>query len=203
MNTSSKPISVKSFLFKSGTKAAASAIGFLQQYRDFLTTSEVAPITSPILAQVDAKELMPTAALDLIRSAVLSHHLLVEAKKAEDKLIQQAKEESEPKASKNYTASIYTGKGEEVLSKSFTFPQDACRWVDLRLFDASSDCYGVLQSNHILIKGELQSEVILRGDSIARLLAAKKTPFSKRMGSNGKLSWGVKSKPSHSVFSRG
>ena len=201
--TTSKPLTVKSFLFKSGTKAAASAIGFLQQYRNWLETSEVASITSPILAQVDTGELLPTPALNLIRSAVLSHHLLVEAKKAEDKLAQQAKEESEPKASKNYTASIYTGKGEEVISKSFTFPQDACRWIDRTLFDSESSCYGVLQSNHILIKGELQSEVITRGDAISRLLRPSKHPFSKRMGSDGSLGWKMKSKPSHSVFSRG
>jgi hypothetical protein len=202
MNTQSKPITVKSFLFKAGTKAANSASGFLQAYREFLVHGEVASITSPILARVDAKELLPTPALELIRQAVLSHHLLVEAKKAEDKLLAE-QNPSEKKPTSNYTASIYTSKGEEVLSKNFTLPQDGGRWIDRTLFASESDYYGVLQSNHILIKGELQSEVYLRQDSIARLLRPSKHPFSKKTGSNGKLSWGVKLKPSHASFSRG
>lgn len=210
-----KAISPKMFLHRANGKAANSAISFLQQYRDFLTTGELAPITSSIMAQVDAGTVMPTPGLEMVRAAVLGHMIAQEAQVAEIQicLADEAAEAHTP--TKNYSATVYDSKGNVAtridakgkvveIVQDFNLPQDAHRFLDRRLIEQASDCYGIMQSNKILIAGELQSEVVLRQDALSRLLASKKQPFSKKVGSrDSKLSWGAKVAQSRSHFSHG
>lgn len=210
MSNDSKPrkMTVKMFLHRSGGKVSASA--FLQAHRDFLVTGELASVTSPILAKIDAGQTMPTPGLEEIRSVVLRHHLLAEALKAEAKLL-AAGEGPAASASKTWEVTCYdsrgnvqtrvNAKGETVdLSESFALQQRASEWADRRLVhDCASDCFATL----IHVPSGLEA-VIMRNDAMGRVFPKIKTPVIKQTGSrDGKLSFGTKVHESRAVFSRG
>src|ERR1700721_2084558 len=200
MSNDKKPLSIKSWLFKSGTKAAASASAFLQAHRAFLESGELAPITGEILAKVDAKELLPTPGLELIRNAVLAHSIQVESRKAEQRMMQAASDDKEGKSTKPWQVIIYTAKGdvatkindkgEEVeLSMSFDLQQRASDWCDRRLTpDCAHDCFGVITHNPTSLE-----VVVLYVDAMGRQNPKVKGAATKKVGSrDSKLSWGSK-----------
>lgn len=205
-----RKMSPKGFLHKANGKISADA--FLKQHREWLTTGELAQFTSPILAKLDAKESMPTATLEQIKSVVLSHHLAVEIKKAEVAMDKA----QEPGTSKCYLATIrdsegnictrVTEKGEtEDLQKSFDLGSDAERWTDRRLYHGASDWFGVIEMTKMFnAHGEPISSVIKREDAMARIDKKVKGPVVKAQPkSTNSLGFGVKAKQSHASFSRG
>lgn len=202
----------KGFLTKTGsTKAISSALGFIQAYREYLTTGEVASATSPIVARLDAGEVPASIALDEIKKAVLAH--ILEQDKIQVVEPKQVKETSSSKRShpiKPFEARIVdpatgkictrvTEKGEiEDLIKCFDQPQQAERWCDRRLFDGCVSWYGEIRHY------EKPWDVINRDDSIARVLKRPLPPVSKSPKYGGtQLSWGMKCKQDHSSFSKG
>jgi hypothetical protein len=201
----------KMFLHKSGTKAAASASAFLAAHRTFLETGELYPVTGPILAKLDAKELMPTPALSELRQVILNHMIASEVSKLE-----RAHEVTE-RTPKNWQVTIYTSEGKVAqrfktedqewvdLVAEFDQPQEADRWADRRLFEGEHDWFAVVSHATQLNKhGQLLSSTITRQDAMARVLASKPGPVIKGQAkSSGRLGWGVKSKPSVSKFSAG
>jgi len=202
----------KMFLHKSTGKAALAASGFIAAHREFLLTGELALFTTPILLKVDSKDLMPTPALDQLKEVVLAHHLAEEIRKAEEKM-NAAPTQRKTKA---YVATIYDSKTGEVvqekndqgklvdLTESFDDSTRAEGWTDRRLFD-SPGCFGVVESTKLFRQdGTAFAATILRDDSIARILRKPKAPVMKaQKKSGGRLSFGVKVKPSHASFSRG
>lgn len=202
-----RTMSVKGFLFKASGKVSAEA--FLQAHRVWLETGEVAEVSSPILRMLDEKQILPTPALELLSQAILTYHLRMASEKAERQLLQNADPSSH--TSKPWLATVYNAKGEVVqndkeedLSKFFQLASDADRWVDLRLVEGASDNFAVIEHARIMrADGTPISTTIMRGDALARILKAKKHPFSKRTGTDSRMSFGVKSKPSRSVFSHG
>ena len=214
MNTEKKVrgMSPKGFLFKSTTKAAASADAFLKAHKEWLLTGNLAEVTSPILKALDSKEIMPTPALDAIKLAVTNHMIMVEINKGEAAMA--AREEvAEPK---NWIATIYTAKGEIAtkkdihgkvvdLQEQFDIPQDADRWTDRRLFDGECTWYGIVSHTKIVNKdGDPLSTIVMRTDAIGRILAKKKGPVVKgESKGNGKLGFGVSCKQSVAKFSHG
>jgi hypothetical protein len=210
-----RKMTLKGFLHKTETKAAASATAFLAQYREFLLTGELALFTAPILSKVESKELMPTPALEEIKAVVLAHHLAEQVRQAQEKM-DRANEPSERKT-KAYVATIYNSKTGEVvqekndagklvdLTESFEDGTRAEGWTDRRLFDGSPDWFGVVESTKLFRNdGTAFAATILRDDSIARILRKPKAPVMKaQKKSGGRLSFGVKCKPSHASFSRG
>ena len=210
-----KKMTPKMFLFKSGTKAANSALAFLQTHRDFLVTGELASVTSPILAKIDAGQTMPTPGLEEIRAAVLSHHLLVECQKAEAKLLASndpsSHGETSSRTSKTWEVTCYDSrgnictrvntKGETVdISESFPLQQRASEWADRRLVhNCASDCFATITH----IPSGLEA-VIMRGNAMARLFKAPTPGVFKKLGKgDGKLSFGVKAHQSRATFSHG
>lgn len=210
-----RQMTAKGFLHKAGTKAAFAAQAFLLSHREWLTTGELAQVTSPILAKLDEKlisvpGIVPGVAaqesLQEIKTAVLNHMIQADALKAE-----AAMEKAQEKGvEKNHIATILDGHGvictrtkedgtEEDLIKGFDLPQDAMRWIDRRLFDGASDWNGNLvhtQTN--------QEEQIIREDSIARILKQPRGPVIKPQSkSTPRLGFGVKAKQSTASFSRG
>lgn len=197
----------KGFLHKTTTKAANSAIAFLAQYREFLTTGELADRTSPILAKVDAGELLPTPALKEIQYAVMTHIIEADTRKAE-KVV-------EPGASggtrKPWRTTVYNAEGvvqtrtntkgeEEDLIKGFDLGQDADRWADRRLFEGTHGWYAIVE--HTVLANI--STRIERGDAMARILKQPKGPTVQVRGKSTKtLGFGVKAKESRASFSRG
>jgi hypothetical protein len=209
-----RKMTVKGFLHKAGTKAAASAIAFLAAHRAWLETGELAEVTSPILRLLDEKQIMPTPALDEIKRVVLAHHLQVESEKAEAKLVEAADPSSHP--TKPWVATIYDAKGNVVqventkgevvdLEMSFAFCHEADRWTDRRLFEGAPDWFGVVQSRILMrADGTPISTTVMRDDAIARILKKPKSPLVKKTGVNdNRLSFGVKVQQTRSHFSHG
>lgn len=208
MTEAKKPrvMTPKGFLAKTTTRAANSAISFIAQYRAWLTTGELASVTSPIIAKMDAGKVLPTPALKEIQAAVLGHIIAIDVSKAE-KSIEEA---DKPKVYKDWVATIYNSAGEvqtrvtekgetEDLIQSFDEPARADGWVDRRLFDGASDWYGVV----LHTKSKVRT-IIDRGSSIARVLKQKKGPSVHARGLSTKtLGFGVKSKQTRVSFSRG
>lgn len=208
-------MSPKGFLHKTTTKAAHSAAAFLATHRDWLETGELALFTTPILLQVDSKELMPTPALERIKEVVLAHHLAEEIRLAQEKM-EKADEPSERKT-KAYVARIYDSKTGEVvqvqndkgkwvdLEESFDNGTRAEGWADRRLFDGASTWFGTVEATKLFKQdGSTFTATVLRVDAIGRILKVPKGPVMKaQKQSTGRLGFGVKCKPSHASFSRG
>ncbi len=198
----------KGFLAKTQTKAANSAIAFLAQYREYLTTGEVAEATSPIVAKVDSGELLPTPALREIQYAVMTHII-----KADEKKLEQSATGGGGKTGtrKSWRATVYDAAGNvatrvkadgevEDLIKGFDLSQDADRWCDRRLFDGTHGWYAEVEHTIIPnIKARID-----RADAVARILKKPKGPTVAVRGKSTKtLGFGVKAKESRSSFSRG
>ena len=201
-----KTLSPKGFLTKTGQKAVSSAEGFIEAYREFLMQSEVAYLTAPIVELIDQGSLMPTSALQEIKKAVLAHVMQIDFLKAEKRLEKEQSAKSE-KATKKFSARIIDGCGEtcfeikdgerEELFKYFDLPQQAERWLDLRLADGAPDWTG------IIYQGEEAYDLINRVRAMGRVFAKSKPAVVRTTKSTGKLSFGVKAVQSHCYFSRG
>jgi hypothetical protein len=204
--TKTRTMSPKGFLNRAN--AAKSAIGFIQAHREYMLSGELAPVLAPILAKVDAKELMPTPALNEVATATMNHIIALSLKE-----IAEAASGEKPTrqgTSKNWTATIYDSTGkvctrintkgeEEDLIKGYDLSEDGRRWIDRRLFDGASDWYGELVHSHSSCK-----ETVFRQDAVARMLAKKRGPsvhVSAR--STGKLSFGAHCKQKRVSFSHG
>ena len=202
--TKERKMSPKGFLAKTQTKAANSAIAFLAQYRDYLVTGELKDKTSPIIAQVDAGELLPTPALREIQYAVMTHIIESDAAKAD-----KAAEPATKGTRKSWKASIYdaagvlqtkiNGKGEEEdLIQGFDLGQRANEWADRRLFEGTHGWYAIVE--HTTLTNV--SSRIERGDAMARVLRQPKGPAIHQKGKSTKtLGFGVKAKQTRVTFS--
>jgi glycogen debranching enzyme len=82
--------------------AKATVDGFLSMHRQFLNGYS---FLEPILEAYDNKELLPTPTLSTIQSALMSHFLEQETKKAQAKM--DKADEAEESVSKNYTVSLF------------------------------------------------------------------------------------------------
>lgn len=202
----------KGFLSKASGKVSADA--FLASHRAWLENGELASLTSPILRKLDEKAILPTPALEDIKSLVMNHILTATSITPSEQSNKLPKETKAP--IKSWIATIYDGKGEvqthtkpdgsqEDLCKSFDTASDADRWTDRRLFEGASDWYGVVSHTSMLNKyNEPLSSVIMRDDAMGRILQVSKGPVMKGQSkSAGKLSFGVKVHNDRSVFSRG
>lgn len=199
----------KGFLHKTTTKAAGSALAFLASYREYLLTSEVSVVTSPIIARLDAGEILPTPALEEVKAAVFTHMLASDALKAEAAIEKQ----QQPKKTKPHVAMIYdeTGviatrlneEGEvEELIKAFDMPQDAMRWIDRRLVEAAPRSYATLDHTKTVGAGSAMQETITRNESFERIYKVARGPVMKPQSkSTPRLGFGVKAHPSKSTFS--
>jgi hypothetical protein len=206
-DTKERKMTPKGFLHKTTTKAANSAIAFLAQYREYLTTGELALKTSPIIAQVDAGELLPTPALKEIQYAVMTHIIESDTAKAEKSMDETARVGTR----KPWRTTIYNAAGEvqtrvtekgevEDLIKGFDLGQRANEWADRRLFDGASDWYAMVEHT---VLANVQTR-IERSDSIARILKQPKGPTIQQKGKSTKtLGFGVKAKETRVTFSRG
>lgn len=202
-----RKMSPKGFLAKTQTKAANSAIAFLAQYREYLTTGEVASKTSPILARVDAGELLPTPALKEIQYAVMTHIIEADTAKLEKSQDQAARTGTR----KPWRATVFNAKGEvqtrikndgdeEELIKGFDLGQEADRWCDRRLFEGAEGWYATVEHTTL---ANIHTR-IERGDAIARILKQPKGPAIQQKGKSTKtLGFGVKAKETRVTFSRG
>lgn len=201
-----RKMSPKGFLHKTTTKAAGSAAAFLATYREWLTTGELAPLTSPILLKMDNKEVMPTPALEEIKNVVFAHMLELDCRKSEAS-IEKAQTEKEPKA---HVGIIYTESGviatrlnaqgeEEELIKQFDLPQDCQRWIFRRLIEAAPRSYATMDHTKTA-----QQETLSRDDAFADAFKIKKGPtYKPQSKTTSKLGFGVKVSDDRASFSRG
>jgi hypothetical protein len=221
MSDTKKPrnMTPKGFLHKTTTKAALSAHAFLDQYREYLTTGELAERTSPILAKYDADKAqalakmqdtnkIAQASLKEIAHAVMVHIIESDHAKMEEKL----EEAQSPKTGtkKPWIATILDAAGnictrvkedgeEEELVKGFDHASEADRWVDRRLFEGASDWYGEIDHASLPIHTRIE-----RQDAIARILKKAKGPTVQVRGKSTKtLGFEHKAKENRFYFSRG
>lgn len=210
-------MTVKGFLAKA-TKPNISAQGFLDQYREFMLTGELSYVLSPILAKVDAGEMMPTPAVAAIAVATMYHRIAKDTIAAKKSIAAQedAKEEGPakvkaPRKVSNWTSTVLDSAGnvctrinakgeEEDMVKGFDASGDADRWSDRRLaLDCVAGCYAVVSHAHSAVK-----TFIMRDDAMARFYRQAKGPTIKPQSkTTDKLGFGVKAKESRSSFSRG
>jgi hypothetical protein len=204
---SNRKITAKGFLSKSNTRAANSASAFISVYREWLITGEVASKTSPIVAKLDAGQLLPTPALNEIKLAVMTH--IIEADRLHmEKSLEKQSETSPNTIPKTWTASIFDSQDifqvrlkdngdEEQLCKGFEKASDADRWVDRRLFDGASDWYAVIEGLGTYV-------VVDRQSAIARTLRKQKGPTcAVKSVSTRTLGFEVHAKQDRASFSRG
>lgn len=207
-------MSPKGWLHKTTTKAAHNAIAFIDQYREWLSTGELALFTTPILLKVDSKELLPTPALEELKAVVLAHHLAEEIRKAEEKM--QAAAEPSQRKSKSYEVIVYNAKGDvqqapdsngkiKDLKESFDSSTKAEGWADRRLFDGAPGWFAVVTATKLFRQdGTNFAATVLRDDAIMRILKVKKGPVMKAQKKpSGRLSFGVKVHESKVSFSHG
>lgn len=202
--TKERKMSPKGFLAKTQTKAANSAIAFLAQYRSYLTTGELKDATSPIIAKVDAGELLPTPALREIQYAVMTHIIESDSAKAD-----KASEPATKQTRKPWRTTIYDAAGvvqtktnskgeEEDLIQGFDLSQRASEWGDRRLFEGTHGWYAIVE--HTTLTNV--SSRIERGDAMARVLRQPKGPAIHQKGKSTKtLGFGVKAKQTRVTFS--
>jgi hypothetical protein len=203
--TTQRKMTPNGFLFKTTTKAAASAKGFIEAYREYLTKGEVAGVTAPIVAKLDRGEILPTPALEEIKDMVFAHIMQANAELAQKSL--ERSQDTGP--SLPFEAMIVDPSGKvmsrikddgsvEPLEKEFDLPQNAERWIDRRLFDGAVNWTGIILHN-----GK-KYDVICRDDSIARILKQPKGSVCRTQAkSTSKLGWGTKCKEKAVKFSRG
>lgn len=205
MNNKPRKMSIKGFIHKSSQRISPAS--FIVEHREWLLSVELAPITAPILDRLVRKEIHPTSALHSLKDALLAHMLNQEIQKAEKQVANQHAN-NQPKA---WCATIYNSrgevqvKGEDELVKEFDLSSDADRWVDRRLFEGASDWFGVISHTSMVTKdGDLFSNVVLRGDAIARILKTPKGAVSKQQSkTTDRLKFGVKTHNDRSIFSHG
>lgn len=199
------------FIKKAGGKVSATA--FMRQHREFLTTGTLAQFTSPILDSFDNGEILPTPALEQLKSVVWDHYAASQLLKAEKSLTKAMA----PKSEKPYVVSILDEKGnictrlneegEEVeLRQGFATDGEAHGWADRRLFEGASDWHATIAATKLRGKdGGILMVHILRDDAIARLLRAPKQASMRKVGgaTSGKLGFGVKAVGDRFHFSKG
>lgn len=214
MSDKPRNMSARGFLHRANINAKG-PMGFIQAHKEWLQTGEIAPLVSPILAKIEARELMPTPGLEKIKSVVFAHLMLEQAKQAEASMAKAEEKASQGQSSKAWICTIYNQEGEiqtrinkqgeeEDLQKHFDKSSDADRWVDRRLVEGCPDWYGVISHTTLTVKGEPLSTCVLRKDAIARVFRKNAGPVIKQNKPGGAgLGFGVKSKPFHAVFSKG
>jgi hypothetical protein len=202
---SERKMSLKGLLHKANSMK--SAIGFLDSYRHYMCSGELADKLSPILAQVDDGSLMPTPAVSLIAHAVMNSIIAADSAKAEKAIEAQ---EAGPTSIKPWLTTIYNSydvvqtrinaKGEaEDLIKGFNDASSADRYADRSLIGCSSDCYAVVESTTMKVR-----TIVLRQDALARILKSKKSAVCHVKGKSTKsLSFGMKVHEDRSRFSHG
>lgn len=202
-------MSCKGFLSKI-TKANLSATGFIAQYREYMVSGEMAYVLSPIIAKVDAGELLPTPAIVLLGNAAMYHQIAADTIKAEKSIETQQNPTSSAQL-KNWVASIYNGENviqirmkengeEEELVKGFEVSGDADRWVERRMaLNGQGDWYAIIAHTHSKVQ-----VVVTMNDAMARFYKKVKGPTMKVASkSTGALSFRPHVKESRSTFSRG
>lgn len=193
----------KGFLHKASGKAAVSAGAFLAQHREWLETGTLASLTAPILARLDAGEIMPTPALGEIRQAVISHMIAREIVKGQRAVEHTAKEPSKPYLAKVYDAAgnVCTRVGEDGEAKDlvqgFDLSQRAHDWCNRRLDEQEPGAYALITWQGTTMRIE-------RDDAIYRLHGAHRAgPAMKRKPTSAALGWKMKAQGDHFHFSRG
>lgn len=211
-DTKKRNMTGRGFLHKASGKV--SAIAFLTQHREWLTTGDLAPLTLPILIKLDSAEIMATPALESIKCVVLGHMMAKDAVKAENAIINPPKEK---KSTKPWIATIYDAKGDIQfrlngntgepieLQESFDTSSAADNWTDRRLVEGASDWFGVVAHTSVLNKfGEPLATTVMRDDAMSRTFRINKGAVCKvKSKTTPTLGFGVKCSNDRSVFSKG
>lgn len=209
--TKKKVMTPKWFLSLATRSGIKSAEAFLAAHRDWLENGELAKEVSPILVQIDSKEVFPSPGLNAIMHVALGHVMASTIAKAEEQLNQV----SSPKTDKPYVGVIYNANGtvatvindkkeERELRAGFNHPQEADRWCQRRLSEGSAGQFGLVTWTKVLTKaGTPMTTRHDRDDAIRALIPKKRTPYMHQNRSNGQLKNRMSVGQTHVRFSQG
>lgn len=205
-----RAMTVKGFLNK--LSGARSAIAFIEAHRQYLTIGELAPITSPIVAKVDRREVMATPALNEIQQAVFAHMMAEDLSKAEASLLKSNEPTKEPKPyearlcdENGNTMYRQDPKGEWVeITSSHDLGQRAEGWADRTLVE-----HGEPRSYVEIVWTKCPDKLpglkvrrIERDGAMSRELAPKGGTTGGRTG-GGDGAWRMKAVQTKAHFSKG
>lgn len=169
VKVSNSKMNPRTFLDKAN--AAKSAEAFLAAHWEYITKGEIAAQAEPFVVKLQNRTMMPTSALQFIKTAVFNHMQLQQAEKEEQIAEKARKLTSGPAKNKPYIGVVYAPgeliqeskneagevvkvvipviatkrnkDGEEFeLHEHFESPQAAARWVQRRLAEGPSDHRG-------------------------------------------------------------
>lgn len=208
----SRVMTEKGFVFKCGTKAANSAAAFISAHREFLMSGTLKNVSEPILSKMDAGDILPKLALEELRKAVFSHMLAQQAAEIKNSIGKTR----EYTSTKKHTATIYDknnnvltfidSKGQtQDLTKSFNLPQEAERWVDLRLVEQSAGAFAVIKHSNTNQETVVnrESSYMSRG-ALSRVFKPQKVALHKNTSKrSASLRSHMQVKQDYASFSRG
>ena len=212
-----REMSDKLWLLRSTQRGAASALGFINRYREFLLTGKRKDLTEPILISIDQGKSMPTPSLELLRAAIYQHLQDSIIQDGINKVMQkEEKEEGQSNdPSKPYLATVYDGQGniatyfdtkgeEKELVQAFDDGEHARDWLDRKLVDGFPTWSGQVDHKSLTVGGKPWQFIVERSDSLARVFRKKKKPITTQpKTSTNKLGFGIKAKQDRSSFSKG
>ena len=209
----------KGFLYKAKGKISAAA--FIAQHREWLVSGTLAPLTTPVLAKLEAGELYPTQALNELCKAVMGHMVARQIVEGETKINREPSAGTSggggARTTKPYTATVYDEKGnmqsrmtqdsegaekDVDLKLGFDCHYKAQGWCDRRLDQGGPGWYALIVDN---ASGRVIDR-IERAASIGRLYSTRpgSGPAMKKMSKeSGGLKWKMKAKGDHFHFSKG
>jgi len=194
-------ITIKGFIGKATSTRLKPAV-FLSQYRDFLSSGEIANITDSILAKLDNNEITAEVGLQNITEAVFNHMLQTVAVQVKQSSIRNNIQSSNG----NYVLKLFDSKNRVIANDSFSLNQDAERTGERWLVNSEPGSYAKIESLKLKDrKGQPFITTISRDDAFANFYKRKKTPIMKTrsIGSGNQLGFGVRVKQDHSHFSHG
>ena len=220
-----RAVTIKSFI-KGASSPRISAQAYLEAHEEFLSSGELAPLVTPIIAQVKERKVMPTPALVHIQQVAFDYMMESEKRKALEKLAATASGNKLDKhtahrvrSTASQTSVVYDKNGniltaidertgeEYDLIKDHDLFQNAQGWCHRRLDQCEPNAYAIITSNKVITSKGVMTTRIERGTAISALLKRKPgmgAQISKSAPkSTSRLGFGVKCNPSKATFSAG
>lgn len=180
---SKRPTTPKMFLSYS-SRTSKTAEGFLQAYEDFITTGELSAKTSPVLSQVNRRDISPEIGLTTIRNICSMHVLKLDELSVENALMNGGRT---TKSDKPITATIYTVDGEvathlvdgeqKPLISHHLHPQEGERWCWNKLNAGEHDWYAEVVCHKVIVIGHPMTIKITYEDALRALRKVTKVPY--------------------------
>lgn len=205
----SRTMSAKWFVSLASRGGINSAESFIEAHREWLESGELADEATPILAKLDAKEVLPIPSLEALCQLAASH-MMVQFNAVATEQPARAARSGKPyigivKDALGNVVIVKDGDKEKELRAGFNHLQDAERWTQRRLSETGENWNGEVVCAKVLGKDGLP--VVFKTSRVEAIRAQaprKKNPLMReRRGSGGLSNTKVSVNATHVRFSRG